>query len=75
MKYKEAELTINKILLDTLGDVSKSEIFFADMNTKDVAKVHRAIDKATRRINKLQSTLVKQLFKDGGFDALSTPSE
>ena len=64
MKFKDAELTINKILLDTLGDVSSSEVFFQDMSPKDVAKVHRAIDKATRRINKLQATLVRHIRKD-----------
>ena len=63
MKYKEAELTINKLVLDFLAQTQANEDFLKDLNEKDVKKVHKAIEKTTKRFEKFQDTLIRQLVK------------
>ena len=61
MKFKEAEFTINKMLLDFLVSTKANPDFFKDLSESDTKKVNRAIDIYIRKIEKLESTLIKNL--------------
>ena len=61
MKFKEAEFTINKMLIDFLTSTKANPDFFKDLSESDVKKVNRAIDTYLSKLGKFESTLVKNL--------------
>ena len=61
MTFKEAELTINSLLINFLTETSTNQEFLADLSEKNISKVNRAVEKSLKRLTKLQATLVKQI--------------
>ena len=61
MTFKEAELTINSMLINFLTETSTNQEFLADLSEKNISKVNRAVEKSLKRLTKLQATLVKQI--------------
>ena len=61
MKYKEAELVVNKLLADFIRETVEKRAIFEDLTEKEVSRLNKAFLKYLSRLAKLQDTLIRQL--------------
>lgn len=61
MKRQEVELTINSILDQVLNGLRNDATFTAEMNAVDAQRVARAIDKYSKKLEKLRRPLIQSL--------------